>query len=400
MRILIVASRIPFPLHDGGAIATYNQFKGYATLGHKVHLLSLNTRKHFVDAETIRKELEPWGAVTTHDIDTDIRWQDALLNLFSSRSYHIERFDDPGFHVLLRQHLQNHTYDLVQFEGLFTAPYVHTVRASSKARLILRQHNVEYRIWEKQANAEQHWLKRPYLQLLARRLRRYETTILTAFDGIAAITEEDATILRQHAPGLPIGHVPAGIALPEPKPAGNPKALYHIGSMEWMPNQHAVSRLIRQIWPLVWTKSPDSTLHLAGKGMAQAMLPELPAGVCNDGEVENAARWSEPFGILCVPLVAASGVRMKTLEALAQGKWVVTTAVGAAGLPLVNERHCLIADTDEAFSTAVLRLQTDENLRNTLRNHGLQLAASYSIGNSCRQMLQWIDQLPLPSSST
>jgi glycosyltransferase involved in cell wall biosynthesis len=398
MKILLIASRIPYPLRDGGAIATFNQFKGYATLGHAVRMFALNTRKHFVDEETIQRELEPYGAVETYAINTDIRWQDALLNLFSRRSYNIDRFDAPGFHNLLAHHLESHQYDLVQFEGLFTAPYVHAVRANSRARLVLRQHNVEYRIWQKQAAAEPNPIKRAYLKLLARRLQRYETSVLQAFDGIAAITADDAAILQEHAPNVPVCAVPAGIALPELKPEGNSHALYHIGSMEWMPNQSAVQRLLQRIWPLVLEKNQKSTLHLAGKAMAQATLPELPPMVFNDGEVADAALWSEPFGILCVPLMAASGVRMKTLEALAEGKWVVTTSVGAAGLPLEHEKHCLIADGDAEFAAAVLRLQTDAQLREKLRRHGLELAAQYSIENSCRRMLQWIETLPFRSS--
>ncbi len=397
MKILIIASRIPFPLHDGGAIATFNQFKGYAALGHSVQMLALNTRKHFVDDKTIDRELSAFGTVTTFAINTDVRAKDAFLNLFSRRSYNIERFDHPGFHELLQLHLKDHAYDLVQFEGLFTAPYIHTVRAHSSARLVLRQHNVEYRIWEKQAEAETQWLKAAYLKLLARRLKRYETNILRAFDGIAAITEDDARVLISHAPGVPVCHIPAGIALPEPGPEGNPKALYHIGSMEWMPNQSAVLRLVERIWPVLKAKSPDSTLHLAGKGMAQARLPAMPEGVENDGEVPDALQWAEPFGILCVPLLAASGVRMKTLEALAHGKWVVTSPVGAAGLPLVHEENCMIANSDSDFIEAILRLQDNAGLRNRLRHNGIQLAANFSIENSCRRMLQWIDILPKPS---
>lgn len=398
MKILIIASRVPFPLHDGGAIAAFNQFRGYAMLGHSIRMLTLNTRKHFVDAATIRRELEPYGAVETCEINTEIRWQDALKNLFSRRSYNIERFDDPGFHAMLTRHLKTHTYDLVQFEGLFTAPYVHTVRHHSHARLILRQHNVEYRIWQKQAKAEPNPLKRAYLKLLARRLRRYETSILQAFDGVASITADDAAVLQQHAPKVPVNFVPAGIALPEATREGDPNTLYHIGSMEWMPNQSAVQRLLQRIWPLIIAKSPQSTLHLAGKGMQHAALPDLPAGVFNDGEVANAGQWAEPFGILCVPLMAASGVRIKTLEALAQGKWVVTTSTGAAGLPLTHEKHCMIANNDADFAAAVLRLQYDAALRENLRNNGLALAAAYSVENSCRRMLQWVEKLPVPSA--
>lgn len=398
MNILIIASRVPFPLHDGGAIATYNQFRGYAELGHKVQLLALNTRKHHADPTTIKRELVKFGPVETFSINTDIRWQHALLNLFSRRSYNIERFDDAGFHRLIRQHLNKNQYDLIQFEGLFTAPYIQTVRKCSKAKLILRQHNVEHLIWEKQAAAEKNPLKHAYLEFLARRLKQYETRVLPAFDGIAAITDADATVLKEYAPETPVSYIPAGIDFPDATPAGSAHALYHIGSMEWMPNQMAVRRLVRDIWPLVIAQSPESTLHIAGKGMAGARLPELPPGVTNDGEVADAVKWAEPFGILCVPLMAASGVRMKTLEALAQGKWVVTTSVGAAGLPLVHEQHCMLADSDSQFAESILRLQRDAALREHLRSEGMALAAGYSIANSCRRMLEWIETLASPSN--
>jgi glycosyltransferase involved in cell wall biosynthesis len=65
---------------------------------------------------------------------------------------------------------------------------------------------------------------------------------------------------------------------------------------------------------------------------------------------------------------------------------------------LEHEKHCLIADSDSEFAAAILRLQSDARLREKLRMNGFELAAQYSIENSCRLMLQWIETLPVPSS--
>lgn len=388
MKILVVTSRVPFPLHDGGAIATYNQIKSYTALGHQVTLCCLNTRKHYVEEATIQQAFDFTAAVHTVEADTDLKPLPALRSLLFGTSYNIIRFDVPNMHRKLEQLCRMQSFDLIQLEGLFTAPYIDTLRQVSKAPLLLRQHNVEFRIWEKLAYHEPNPVKKWYLNILARRLKEYELTCLPKVDYVGAITESDADDMKQLCPKAKISVNPAGIDIPSEQHPGNPFEVFHIGSMEWIPNREGVRWLLEKVWPLVIQKEPRATLHLAGKGMNEDFCRPLPHGVYNDGTVDDAAGWYKGFGISVVPLMAAGGIRMKTLEALAAGKNVVSTSTGAAGLPLVHGKNVLIADNEHAFADAILRLMHDAKLRETLRMEGRTLASGYDRKRLAEQLLQ------------
>jgi len=387
MNILVITSRVPYPLHDGGAIATYNQVKSYAALGHRVTMCCLNTRKHFVSAATIRHAFDFAAEVITVEADTNIKPLPALRSLLDGTSYNIVRFDQAAMHRELKKICVGKSFDLIQLEGLFTAPYIETLRKISRAPLLLRQHNVEFRIWEKLAAHTPQFLKRQYLKLLARRLKAYELARLPLVNTVAAITEEDAVDLKALCPAARVITARAGIDIPVSVYPGNPLAVYHLGSMEWMPNRAGISWFLKEVWPMIIKCEPKATLHLAGKGLETDFGHPLPSGVENSGEVEDAAQWYAPFGISIVPLMAGSGVRMKTLEALAAGKNVVSTSTGAAGLPLTHGKEVLLADDPEAFAKAVLRLMHDEVLRLSLREQGRKLAARYNRIELARELL-------------
>ena len=162
MKVLIIGSRIPFPLHDGGAIATFNLLKGLTDIGIETTYISLNTLKHFADQQTIQNEFGFLKSIIPYQIDTKIRPLKALTNLFGNASYNIERFYDPGFEALLIQHLQQNTYDIVHFEGLFATPYIDAIKRQTNVPTLLRQHNIEYQIWERLAKNEKQPIKKWY----------------------------------------------------------------------------------------------------------------------------------------------------------------------------------------------------------------------------------------------
>ncbi len=388
MNILVVTSRVPYPLRDGGAIATFNQVKSYAALGHRVVMCCLNTSKHYVDRATIDRAFDFAQEVHTVDANTNLKPLGALFSLLSGTSYNITRFDVPQMHQELERLCLSHQFDLIQLEGLYTAPYLETLRKVSRAPLLLRQHNVEFRIWEKLAAHAPKGIKRWYLGLLSRRLKTYELNCLPLADKVAAITDADAADMKQYCPQASIISAPAGIDLPDAVEQGNPFRVFHLGSMEWMPNQEGVHWLLNEIWPLVKKMEPRASLHLAGKGLRANFGKPLPEGVYNDGEVEDAARWYAGFGISVVPLRAASGIRMKTLEALAAGKSVVSTGAGAAGLPLMNREEAMLADTAEAFAQAILTVMHDAALRERLCLKGRAMAGRYDRNLLAAQLLQ------------
>src|SRR6478752_3255321 len=172
MRILQLINRVPWPLKDGGSIMYYQYIKGYAEAGCDVSVAALNTTKHYV--ETIPDELTSIANFHTVKVDNRVKPIPALLNLFSNKSYNVQRFISHDFEKLLTDLLTRHTYDVIVCEIIFMAEYIDVLRKHSNALVVLRQHNVEYRIWETLAQGATNPIKKWYLNLLAKRLEKYE----------------------------------------------------------------------------------------------------------------------------------------------------------------------------------------------------------------------------------
>ena len=150
MKILVLGSRIPWPLRDGGAIATYNMLKAMSALGIDVTYFSYNTQKHFVSQKEIDTHIS-FCKVICQPLNTNTNPLDAFLNLFSNESYNISRFKNADAYGNLELLLKNEAFDLIHFEGLYSTPFLSIVRNLVAVPIVLRQHNVEYQIWERLA---------------------------------------------------------------------------------------------------------------------------------------------------------------------------------------------------------------------------------------------------------
>ncbi len=369
MKVLIIGSRIPFPLHDGGAIATFNLLKGLTDIGIETTYISLNTLKHFADQQTIQNEFRFLKSIIPYKIDTKIKPLKALANLFGNASYNIERFYDPGFEALLIQHLQQNTYDLIHFEGLFATPYIDAIKQHTNAPTLLRQHNIEYQIWERLAKNEKQAIKKWYLKLLAKRMKRYELMAIQKFDRLVCIAETDEMVLQLFVNREKIETIPGGFIIMEADlklQTPTTYSIYHIGSMEWLPNQQAMEWFHDFVWPKVIQQLPMAQFFMAGKNMPEAYQHWATANFKVMGEVKDAHAFAADKAILIVPLQSGSGIRMKTIEAMLMGKAVVTTSIGAQGLPIKNNEHCMIADSAEAFAKAIIDLLNNPQKINEL----------------------------------
>ncbi len=211
MRILIVTNKPPYPLVDGGCIATYNLLDAYAKAGHSVSVLSFSTSKHIGDLKQIPHHIT--SVIDFHfvDVDTELSPLAALNNLvFSRLPYNAQRFINVNFRTKLISLLKEQTYDIVQLEGLYLCPYIDTVRQHSKARLVYRSHNIESEIWSRSAQNEAALLKRSYLKILAKRILRFEKSFINKYDLLLPITQRDADAFTQLGNTAPMLVAPAG----------------------------------------------------------------------------------------------------------------------------------------------------------------------------------------------
>ncbi|MEI6852291.1 MAG: glycosyltransferase, partial [Bacteroidota bacterium] len=215
MNILQICNKSPYPPKEGGPIAMYNLAEGLIDAGHKVIVLAISTPKYFVDINGLPEEYRNRTSFSAVYIDTSLKFLGAFINLFSSGSYHVERFDSQAMHKRISEILQEKKFDIIQLETVYIGPYLETIRKYSNARIVLRAHNIEHLIWQRIARTTKNPLKRMYLSYLAGKLRKYETGLFSRVDGIACISEIDAQFIKGGEISIPVETIPFGMKVPE-----------------------------------------------------------------------------------------------------------------------------------------------------------------------------------------
>lgn len=335
--------------------------EGLISEEHQVKILAVNSFKYNISADDIPGSYREKTGIELIDVDLRIKPVAAFLNLFTGRSYHVERFISTGFRKRLIEVLRSDRYDIVQMETIFVAPYLAAVRAHSEAKVVLRAHNIEHLIWWRVAETTQNPLKRLYIRHLATTLKRYELAMIQQFDGVAAITEKDADYFRQLAKKSPsslvprpssIISIPFGIDLdnfPLPVASPDPVSLFTIGAMNWIPNAEGVKWFLQHVWPEVHKEFPSLKYYLAGREMPDWMMRTAFPNVEVLGEVPDAREFIDAHGIMIVPLLSGSGIRIKIIEGMAAGKPVLSTLIGAEGIDCTHGKNILIANAPCEF---------------------------------------------------
>ncbi|MCB2376828.1 glycosyltransferase family 4 protein [Hymenobacter sp. BT635] len=344
---------MPFPPHDGGAIAMYDVAAGLAAQGHQVTVLAINTPKHF-QPDSVLSHL-PGVRLVTVPVDTSLSAVKALKNLLVGQvPYNVERFISPAVEARLLELLGTEQFDVVQVEGTFVAWYVDCIkRAAPQLPVVLRAHNVEYTIWQMLAAGARNPLKRLYLKHLARGLQRFEESFLPRFDAVAAITEPDQRRLRAMGCPEPVVFVPAGVDLnrfqvsPHLRP--KPRTLFVIGSLDWLPNLEGLDWFLEQVWPHAHEQLPELELHIAGKNTPARLQSLAKKNVIVHGFVESAAEFMQQYDLMLVPLLSGGGMRIKIIEGMALGKCVLSTGLGSEGIVVRNGFDIVLCDEPQQW---------------------------------------------------
>ncbi|MBQ4398027.1 MAG: glycosyltransferase [Bacteroidales bacterium] len=355
MKILLLCNKPPYPASEGGPMAMNSIITGLLDAGHHVKILAVNSEKFNVKESDIPEDYKKKTGIELIDVDLSVKPMNAFLNLFTKKSYHVERFISDNFKARLIEVLDKEQFDIVQLEMLYMAPYVDVIRAHSKAMIVLRAHNVEHKIWERIAKETQSPLKRWYINHLAKTLKEYELNALETVDGIAAITRKDAAFFRKYS-SKPVIDIPFGVYPEEFTPKyeieGKPK-FYHIGSMNWMPNEEGIRWFINEVLPKTVEKVYDFVYHLAGRNMPEWLTTMKDPHIDVVGEVPDAKAFVSNNDVAIVPLLSGSGIRIKIIESMAMGKTVITTRVGAEGILYDEDVNIIIAENKAKMVEAI-----------------------------------------------
>ena len=389
MHILQLCKKFPFPQKDGEVIGIWMYSKGFHFHNHRVSVLAMNTRKHFSPPELLPNDWKNVADIKSVGVNSDISYLKMFLNLFSNRCYNIERFYSKEYESHLIELLQNEKFDLVQLEGVYLSQYVPVIRKHSKAKIVLRTQNVEFEIWEREAE-QNSFPKKNYLRLMARRMKQFELNMLNQYDALVPVSSRDAETFKSLGCNIPIQVCEHGVAPPSslPKGEGNSRdhslplggrdrdgaSVFHLGSMDWRPNLQGLEWFLENCWKKIHDEIPNAKLFFAGRNFPEDWKQKKIDGVEMIGEVEDASSFMNSKQIMIVPLHAGSGIRVKLMEGMAMGKAIVSTSIGAEGLPVIDGKNIFIANEASDFAKRVIQLLKNPAMRNEMENEARKLA--------------------------
>lgn len=397
MRILQFCKKLPYPPKDGESIAILNISKGLAEAGHEVTVFAINTKRHRGRLDAIPSALKDLVHFHAVDLDTDPHWWSALLNLAGRKSYHISRFYHKNVLSALRAHLESVTYDVIQLEGLFGLQYLEDIRSWQTSPIVYRAHNIEYRIWNRLLLNEPNPIKRNYLEIQTKRLHDFERKMVTQVDGWVPISPLDGDLLRELDQDMPKHVSPATVRLEDwsrELVSQEQRTIGFLGGLDWMPNQEGLRWFIEKAMPSIRKAVEGVELHIAGRNQPEWMASWRTDDVFIHGEVEDAGSFLADKSVIIVPLLSGSGMRIKIIEAMAASKAIVSTSIGAEGIPVQDGKDISLADYSKEFAESVSRLLIEPDTADEMaRQARATVEQHFDYRPVCRKLAEFYEAL-------
>ncbi|HEX6241364.1 MAG TPA: glycosyltransferase, partial [Polyangiales bacterium] len=323
-----------------------------------------------------------------------------LGSLLTGHSWEHWVYCRPAFQRALDDQLELYDYDAVVCEFAFMAGYTfpaETARGPAPL-LVLDEHNIEYDLLRRTAEASDRG-RRAFQALNWRKLRYEEVKIWKRFDGCALTSVRDEELLKQDVPDLPTKVVPNGVDIegftPQPEPQIEPETVLFFGAINYYPNQDGALYFAEHILPRLRALRPSVRWLIAGPVDAIGPVTDLRKdGVEVLGFVDDIKAQIAKAQVVIVPLRIGGGTRLKILEAMAMGKAIVSTRLGAEGIDVEHEKDILLADTPEEFAVQIERALSDAELRARIGVAARRTVVErYSWASSAAKLEELLDRL-------
>ncbi|HEV2705672.1 MAG TPA: glycosyltransferase [Pyrinomonadaceae bacterium] len=372
MRILWLKTELLHPVDKGGKIRTYHMLKELKR-DHRITYLTLDDGQAAEDAAVRAEEYCDELVRIPHRTRAKFSagfYVELAANLFSPLPYFMKKYESAQMRREVERRTNSGEFDVLVCD--FLVPYINMPARVSDAATVLFQHNVEAMIWRRHYEVQRHPLKKAYLYGQWVKTRRYERHACRRFDRVVAVSREDGETMEREYGLREVPDVPTGVDTEFFRPRGqvarDAHNLVFTGSMDWLPNEDAIRFFTSEVMPLVKREVPDVTLTVVGRNPYPGLveLSRRDPSVTVTGRVEDVRPYMERAAAYVVPIRVGGGTRLKIYEAMAMEKPVVSTTVGAEGLPLADGEELLLADTPAAFAASVVRVLRDAELARRL----------------------------------
>lgn len=367
MHILWLKTELLHPVDKGGKIRTYNMLKELKR-SHQITYLTLEDGMADDHARELASEYCHDLVCIPHkrrEKFTAGFYAELALNFVSPLPYAIRKYESAGMRREIAERARLENFDVLVCD--FLAPAVNVPR-NLNCPAVLFQHNVEAMIWKRHYDVQANPAKKAYLFWQWQKMRTFEAKALPRFDSVVAVSREDRELMQQEYDMNAIYEVPTGVDTDFFRPSGKVKHiannLVFTGSMDWLPNEDAIRYFTQQIMPRIKEAIPSVTLTVVGRDPYPGLreLSRRDPSVVVTGRVEDVRPYMERAAAYIVPLRIGGGTRLKIFEAMAMEKPIISTTIGAEGLPVRDGVELLLADTPESFAQAVVGVLNKEGL--------------------------------------
>jgi glycosyltransferase involved in cell wall biosynthesis len=388
MKVLLLTQVLPYPPDSGPKVKTWNVLK-YLAQHHEVTLVSFVRGDQADDVRHLQRYCQAVHTVPMQRGAVRDAWYMAR-SLLTGQPFLMIRDDRSTMRRLVDQLARKEHFDVAHADQLNMTQYAARVSGAFK---VFDAHNALWLLYQRLGQTMGPGLRKLLLGRDWRLLKEYEGRVCRQFDAVLAVSQEDKIALEEAAgQELDIHVTPIAIDTDEVtviERQPDPSHILHIGTMYWPPNIDGVLWFAHEVYPLIRRQRPAVSFDIVGARPPREIvaLSADHTGINVTGYVKDPIPYLERAGLMVVPLRAGGGMRVKILNALAQGLPVVSTALGVEGIAAVQGRDLLIANTAETFAEAVIQVLNDPAFAARLGAAGRRLIEqTYDYRVACRPL--------------
>ncbi|MEW8027521.1 MAG: glycosyltransferase family 4 protein [Candidatus Thiodiazotropha sp.] len=382
MKILFLSQIIPYPPHGGVLQRGYNIIREIGK-DNDVYLLAFHHPDTIASKSLLDESMAELKKLCA-EVHYFKLWPKQskfhkliafFIGIFYPLPFSVLAHKSNSFREKIHDIIGKYDIDVVHIDTVGLSQYKKYVK---DIPCIVTHHNIESSLMARRSKVESNWFTRYYVAKQSQRLRKYETEESAKYPVNVMMSTNDADELKEMSPSVGTFIVPNGVDINyfENLQQQEERAIIYTGGMNMFANKDAVMYLISDIWPMVKAKIPDIKFYIIGQDPPKDLIhiASEDTGIKVLGYVDDIRPHVSKSAIYVVPLRVGGGTRLKVLDALAQGKAIVSTSIGSEGIEVSDRINIFLEDTSEGFASSIIELIKDETRRKELGRQARKLA--------------------------
>ncbi len=362
MKVLWISPKLPYPPESGDKLRQYNLLR-HLSKTVDIHLAAFTLTP---GEEKYAENMKEYCSRVETRYSPNFNSVQKIRAVFGSlKPYYVTRYLDLDLVEFLREELRRFGPDVVQIEHTYLSEYIRHLNPEDSVGTLLTKHNIDADLARQNYLLARSAAEKVFWRIEWAKMKAYEPLTDGLFSCVAAMSPVDRDkILQRPTPPRRVEVVENGVDTDRmhPLPENRKPVVLFVGAFDYLPNQDAANYLCHEIYPKLRERIPGMRILLVGRKPAPEVLALAGKGIEVHADVPSVEAYYGQACVSVVPLRAGSGSRLKILEAMALGRPVVSTAIGAEGLDLEPGEDYLQANTPTGFADAVVKLLEDLRL--------------------------------------